>query len=146
MGVVEGQCLAVAAAVDIEATVEGQCAVAAAVDSEATVCGCGGYRGNCGRSVYCSCGCGGYGGNCGSRCREYYCSEDNSQDQVVAWINCNGVGEWKYLHLILEIRSLMSRLNQVVVEYEPRETNLFADALAKRGADGGGFLLKWSDS
>ena len=37
MGVVEGQCLAVAAAVDIEATVEGQCAVAAAVYMEATV-------------------------------------------------------------------------------------------------------------
>ncbi|KAK0599556.1 hypothetical protein LWI29_006326 [Acer saccharum] len=66
--------------------------------------------------------------------------------QVVAWINCNGVGEWKYLLLILEIRSLLSRLNQVVVEYEPRETNHFADALAKRGADGGGFLLKWCNS
>ncbi|KAK1588308.1 hypothetical protein Q3G72_021925 [Acer saccharum] len=33
-------------------------------------CGCGGYRGNCGRPV-CSCGCGGYGGNC---VRPVYCS------------------------------------------------------------------------
>ncbi|KAK0594528.1 hypothetical protein LWI29_006366 [Acer saccharum] len=66
--------------------------------------------------------------------------------QVVAWINCNGVGEWKYLQLILEIRSLLSRLNQVVVEYKPRETNYFADALAKRGADGGVYLLDWCDS
>ena len=62
----------------------------------------------------------------------------------VSWIDSSGIGNWKLLHNILEIRSLIGTMGQTQVEFSPRETNTFADLLAKKGAEGGRDLLKWN--
>ncbi|KAK1567629.1 hypothetical protein Q3G72_026813 [Acer saccharum] len=39
---------------------------------------------------------------------------------------------------VIDIRSMLCRLGHALVEFDSRDTNIFADALAKRGAEGGG--------
>ena len=63
--------------------------------------------------------------------------------QVVAWINSKGVGDWNYLQQILDIRDMLASLGQVSVEFSPRESNFFADFLAKQGVSGVGNVLMW---
>lgn len=58
--------------------------------------------------------------------------------QAVAWVNSIGVRDWKFLQLILGIISMLDSLGQVSIEFNSRDTNSYADALAKRGAGGGG--------
>ncbi|KAI9187091.1 hypothetical protein LWI28_024284 [Acer negundo] len=54
--------------------------------------------------------------------------------QAVDWINGIGVGDWKYWQLIMDIRSSLGRLGQTTVEFNSRNTNSYADILAKKGA------------
>ncbi|KAK0581717.1 hypothetical protein LWI29_017097 [Acer saccharum] len=54
----------------------------------------------------------------------------------VSWINCNGVGNWKLLHTIMEIRNLLGEMGQTQVEFGSRDYNEAADILAKKGVDG----------
>ncbi|KAK4840660.1 hypothetical protein QYF36_015006 [Acer negundo] len=61
--------------------------------------------------------------------------------QVVPWINSSGVGDWRYVQLILEIKSFLGNLGQTMVEFNSRDTNSVADSLAKKGAGGGGDVL-----
>ncbi|KAK0598383.1 hypothetical protein LWI29_034150 [Acer saccharum] len=63
--------------------------------------------------------------------------------QVVGWINSNGVGDRRYLQKILEIRSMLRSLDKVSVEFESRDSNVFADALARRGAGGSEEIMDW---
>ena len=65
---------------------------------------------------------------------------------AVAWINSNGVGDWSFLQQILEIRGVINNGGQIFVEFNHRETNSFADDLAKKGAGGGDILLNWNMS
>ena len=47
--------------------------------------------------------------------------------QAVNWVNSCGVGDWKYVQLIMEIRNLLGSWGQVSVEFNSRDTNSFAD-------------------
>ncbi|KAK1581095.1 hypothetical protein Q3G72_003036 [Acer saccharum] len=69
---------------------------------------------------------------------------DGKRDKAVhAYFFSSGVGDWRFLQLILDIRSMLCRLGQALVEFDSRDTNVFADALAKRGAEGGG--IAWTE-
>ncbi|KAK0608449.1 hypothetical protein LWI29_030724 [Acer saccharum] len=63
--------------------------------------------------------------------------------QAVAWVNSSGVGDWEFLQMILDIRCMLGNLGQTIVEYNSRDTNSYADMLAKKGAAGDD-LLDWS--
>ena len=63
---------------------------------------------------------------------------------AVSWINGSGVGSWMHVHQILEIRNLLGCLSKAHVEFESRESNSFADMLAKKGAAGEDDVLIWS--
>ena len=64
----------------------------------------------------------------------------------VSWINSNGIGNWNLLQKILEIRNLLAAMGHTQVEFSTRETNIFSDLLAKKGAEGGKALLTWNRS
>ncbi|KAK4843319.1 hypothetical protein QYF36_006731 [Acer negundo] len=63
--------------------------------------------------------------------------------KAVAWVNNCGVGDWNYLQQILEIRSLLGKWGQISVEFSSRDSNVFADSLARNGAEVSGDLLDW---
>ena len=54
------------------------------------------------------------------------------------------MGDWRFLQLILEIRSMLGSLGQVSVEFNLRDSNSYADLLAKKGFGREGDLLEWS--
>ncbi|KAK3198596.1 hypothetical protein Dsin_022011 [Dipteronia sinensis] len=64
---------------------------------------------------------------------------------AVSWINSTGIGNWKQMQEIYEIRSLLNILGQARVVFSTRASNSFADMLAKKGSGEGVDFISWSD-
>ncbi|KAK3218061.1 hypothetical protein Dsin_012031 [Dipteronia sinensis] len=68
---------------------------------------------------------------------------ESDSKMAVSWINSRDLGSWVHSHLILDIRSLLGSLGQACVEFSSRDSNSFADVLAKKGAAGEVDVLWW---
>ncbi|KAK2659850.1 hypothetical protein Ddye_006383 [Dipteronia dyeriana] len=55
---------------------------------------------------------------------------------AVSWINSSDIGNFNLLNMIYGIRNLLCTLGQTRIQFSSRVSNLYADMLAKRVADG----------
>ncbi|KAI9160177.1 hypothetical protein LWI28_005778 [Acer negundo] len=64
---------------------------------------------------------------------------------VLSSVNNDGIGSLNHVQTIYNIRNLWRGLGHASVIYNSRAANSMADALAKKGSDGGEVLLTWGD-
>ncbi|KAK3205692.1 hypothetical protein Dsin_019738 [Dipteronia sinensis] len=64
---------------------------------------------------------------------------------AVSWINCDGFGNIDHAQIIYDIRSAMGNGGLISVIFNPRESNSYADQLAKQGSTFDREVLSWSD-
>ncbi|KAK3221705.1 hypothetical protein Dsin_008730 [Dipteronia sinensis] len=63
---------------------------------------------------------------------------------AVSWINGKGIGNFKLVNLIYDIRSNLKFLKGEV-KFRSRASNQFADNLAKMGSGEKGDFIEWGD-
>ncbi|KAK1592575.1 hypothetical protein Q3G72_027288 [Acer saccharum] len=64
---------------------------------------------------------------------------------AVSWIKSVDFGNLQLVHLLYDIRQFLKSLNGFDIKYMPRESNSFADSLAKAASSEGGDRLEWGD-
>ncbi|KAK3220751.1 hypothetical protein Dsin_014721 [Dipteronia sinensis] len=60
---------------------------------------------------------------------------------VIKWLNNNGIGSIEHAQTILNIRSNLAVIGQASVCFGPRNSNSFADALARKNSEDGDGML-----
>ena len=64
---------------------------------------------------------------------------------TVSWANGKDFGSFKLVNLIFDIRNALQSLVGLLVCFKHKESNSFADSLAKGGSSNSGDRLEWSD-
>ncbi|KAK2634506.1 hypothetical protein Ddye_029298 [Dipteronia dyeriana] len=68
---------------------------------------------------------------------------NSDSKNTVSWINIPGLENINFMHLIYDILNSLFKFNQLWVEFNPRDSKLMEDYLAKREADGDGGVINW---
>ena len=69
----------------------------------------------------------------------------SNSKSTVAWIKGSDFGNLQLVNLVYDIRQFLKSSNNFDIKFMPRDSNAFADSLAKAGSSGGVERLEWGD-